>query len=216
MIEIKIILKINIIKLLLFCEFYIRIYITKGVDIMLKIYNAYSKHGEIKVEDYIDFSYGQFDTGLYGFGQVKSGNFSCERANYELQKLEAFKEYLQKVKVSDGYVEDFLIWNPFNYEMLEEKYKDIPRNFDIYEKCGLNEEAILLFTNWVHLTYPDDDSVQRIFGRHLSTAMYLVMPNASFCMSTGDLHDDVQENYEVLQSQTLGKQLLLTKMKRKI
>ena len=35
-------------------------------------------------------------------------------------------------------------------------------------------------------------------------------------MVTGAFGGEVQENYEVLQSQTLGKQLVLTKMNRKI
>ncbi len=183
---------------------------------MLKIYNAYSEHGNIKIEDHIDFRYGQFDTGLNGFGQVKSGNLSCKRANYELQDLKYYTDYLKRVKLIDGYVEDFVIWNPQSYEMLEEKYKDISRDFETYEKYGLNEEGILLFTDWIRLTYPHDDSVQRIFGRHSENGMYLIMPNASFSMTTASLSDDVQENYEVLQSQTFGKQLVLTKMNRKI
>lgn len=181
---------------------------------MLKIYNAYSEHGNIKVEDYIEFEYGQFDTGVNGFGIVESGNLSCQRVNYEFQNLKYYIEYLREVKLTDGYVEDFLIWNPFSYEMLEEKYKDIPKNFKDYEESGLNEEGILLFTNWIQLTYPKDNSVQRIFGRHPENGMYLLMPNASFTMSAGS--KGVQENYEVLQSQGLGKQLVLAKMNRKI
>lgn len=183
---------------------------------MLKIYNAYSEDGTIKIKDYIDFSYGKFDTGLNGFGQVKSCNLSCKRANYELQDLKHYEDYLRSVKLTDGYVQDFVIWNPLTYKMLEEKYKDIPRDFETYEKYGLNEEGILLFTDWIRLTSPQDDSVQRIFGRYPENGMYLIMPNASFSMSTGSLSDNVQENYEVLQSQTLGKQLVLTKMNRKI
>ena len=33
------------------------------------------------------------------------------------------------------------------HKMLEEKYKDISKDFDTYEKYGLNEEGILLFTD---------------------------------------------------------------------
>lgn len=183
---------------------------------MLKIYNAYNEHGEIKVEDHIDFRYGQFDTGLNGFGQVKSGNPSCKRANYELQALKYYRNYLQSIKLLDGYVEDFTIFNPLSYEMLEEKYKDIPRDFKTYEQYGLNEEGILLFTNYIRLEYPKDNSVQRIFGRYPETGMYLIMPNASFSMITGTFSKDIEENYEVLQSQNLGRQLVLTKMNRKI
>ena len=100
--------------------------------------------------------------------------------------------------------------------MIEEKYKDIPKDFETYEKYGLNEEGILLFTDWVRLIYPHNDLVQKIFGRYPENGMYLILPNASFSMTTSPLSDDVQESYEVLQSQTLGKQLVLTKMNRKI
>lgn len=182
---------------------------------MLKIYNAYGENGSIKIQDYIDFSSGQYDTGVNGFGQVKSGNLSCKRANYVLQELKCYLNYLKEVKLTDGYVEDFVMWNPFSYEMLEQQYKDISRDAETYEEYGLNEEGILLFTDLVRLTYPHDNSVQKVFGRYPENGMYLIMPNASFSMTTGFVSDDVQENYEVLQSQTLGRQLALTKMNRK-
>ena len=105
---------------------------------MLKIYQAYADRDEIKIKDQIDFRYGQFDTGLNGFGQVKSGNLSVSRANYELQTLKSFREYLKTVKTIDGYVDYFAIWNPMTYKMLEEKYKDISKDFDTYEEYGLN------------------------------------------------------------------------------
>ena len=183
---------------------------------MLKIYQAYADRDEIKIKDQIDFRYGQFDTGLNGFGQVKSGNLSVSRANYELQTLKSFREYLKTVKTIDGYVDDFAIWNPMTYKMLEEKYKDISKDFDTYEEYGLNEEGILLFTDYVRLMHSNDDSVQRIFGRYPENGMYLIMPNASFSMARGTFGGDVTENYEVLQSQSLGRQLVLTKMNRKI
>ena len=42
------------------------------------------------------------------------------------------------------------------------------------------------------------------------------MPNASFRMTSDIFNKDTTENYEVLQSQNLGRQLVLTKMNRKI
>lgn len=184
---------------------------------MLKIYNAYAEHGNIKIEDYIDFKGGKFDTGLDGFGEVVSGNITCKRANYELTKdLNSYIDYLRTVKLTDGYVENFMIWNPYSYEMLEETYKDITRNFETYEEYGLNEEGILLFTDWIRLTNLNDHLVRRIFGRNPENGMYLIKPNASFSMAIGCSSSNIQENYEVLQSQNLGKHLSLTKMNRKI
>lgn len=138
------------------------------------------------------------------------------RANYELQKLKRFREYLQAVKTTDGYVDDFIIWNPMTYESLNDKYRNIPKNFDVYEDYGLNEEGILLFTDYVRLSYPNDDSVQRIFGRYSENGMYLIMPNASFTMKVGTFGNDISEDYELLQSQSVGKRLALTKMNRRI
>ena len=182
---------------------------------MLKIYYAYSNNGKIKLDDHIDFEYGQFNTGLNGFGYVKSGNLSVSKANYELQTLKSFKEYFKTIKTIDGYVEDLAIYNPMTYEILYEKYKDISKDFDTYEKYGLNEEGIILFANHIRLIYPNNDLVQRIFGRYPESGMYLIMPNASFSMTSSLLNEDTLENYEVLQSQSLGRQLSLTKMNRK-
>lgn len=182
---------------------------------MLKIYNAYSKHGEIQLDDYIDFDYGEFDTGHQGFGQVQSGNLNCKRANYELQNLRGYLDYLRNIKAEDGYVKNFVMYNPVSYEMLEEKYKDIPKDITTYEQFGLNEEGILLFTNYIRLEYSNNDLVQRIFGRYPENGMYLLKPNASIDMLVYP-YRSVQEHYEVLQSENLGRQLILAKMNRKI
>lgn len=42
------------------------------------------------------------------------------------------------------------------------------------------------------------------------------MPNASFSMTLGSFGGEITEKYEVLQSQGLGKQLVLIKMNRNI
>ena len=138
------------------------------------------------------------------------------RANYELQTLKSFREYLKTVKTINGYVDDFTIWNSITYKMLEEKYKDISKDFNTYEEYWLNEEGILLFTDYIHLKYSNNNLVQRIFGRYPENGMYLIMPNASFRMTNDIFNKNTTENYEVLQSQNLGRQLVLTKMNRKI
>lgn len=117
------------------------------------------------------------------------------------------------MKIIDGYVDYFVIFNPMTYKMIEEEYKDVSKDFDSYEKYGLNEEVILLFTDHISL-YPNNGLVQKVFGRYPGNGMYLIMPIASFRMARGD--GAITENYEVLQSQALGKQLVLTKMNRKI
>ncbi len=183
---------------------------------MLKIYNAYNKNGKIILEDHIDFKDGEFDTGPHGFGEVKTINPSCERVNYELQQLKSYKKYLQDIKISDGYVENFMILSPFTYEMIADKYKDIPKNFETYEKLGLNEEGILLFTNGIYLNCSEGNSVQRIFGRYPEIGMYLIMPNTTFHMTPDMDFYNNKRCYEVLQSKTLGKHLVLTQRHRKV
>ena len=81
---------------------------------MLKIYHAYADNDKIKIKDQIEFKHGQFDTGLIGFGLVKSANLNISIANYELQTLKSFKEYLKTVKTIDGYIDSFTLWNPMN------------------------------------------------------------------------------------------------------
>ena len=180
---------------------------------MLKIYNANAISGEIKLQDYIKFKDGHFDTGYEGFGQIKSGNLSCKNASYILQSVEQFKNYLQNIKVIDGYVENFVFYNPYSYEMLNEAFGHVSKNHESYEKNGLNEEGIILFTDYVYLKYKKDGLVQRIYGRCPENSMYLIMPNAAFDMYIASRSS---ENYEVLQSRSLGKRLVLEKMNRKI
>ena len=183
---------------------------------MLKIYNAYANHGEIKIDDFIKFDHGRFDTGLDGFGEVRSGNTWCIRANYELQTLEDFKEYVKKVKVGDGWVQNFVFWRPMSYESLADEYRNVPRTEQDYERYGLNEEGILLFTNYVRLRSNNDNLTHRLFGRQVDTRLYLLMPNASISLTVNSFADEFKtENYEVLQSQSLGKQLVLAPMKRR-
>lgn len=183
---------------------------------MLKIYNAYANHGEIKLEDYITFNHGAFDTGCDGFGEVRSGNLNCEKANYELRLLNSFREYIKNVKIIDGRLQNFIFFNPVSYESLAEEYKNIAKTSEAYAENGLNEEGILLFTNYINLSSSNDGLTETIFGRDSHTGLYLLMPNASVSMKIDSYPDEKAENYEVLQSQNLGKKLAFTKMNRKI
>lgn len=110
---------------------------------MLKIYRAFADGEQIKIQDHIKFTYGQFDTGLYGFGQVKTGNCSCTKANYELQALKHYKNYLQNIKKIDGYVENFAIFNPYSYQMLEDKYKDVKESYEVLQSQSLGKRLVL-------------------------------------------------------------------------
>ena len=178
---------------------------------MLKIYNAQANHEEIKLDDFIRFDHGRFDTGLDGFGQVRAGA-KCTKANYDLESLEDFLDYTKKVKVEDGWVDKFVLWNPISYEELAEQYNIVPRTMEDYERAGLNEEGILLFTNYVNVESNDGKHIERLFGRDKHTSLYLLRPSDSIRMVLPS--DRLIENYEVLQSQKPGKKLILAKMKR--
>ena len=132
---------------------------------MLKIYRSSNLHGEIKLEDNIKFNkIGRFDTGTFGYGEIISGNNRCETANYEFTNLDCFERYIKRVEKHDGFVENFMFWNPKSYEMLREEFKDIKNTVDEYVRCGLEEEAILLLTQFVYVTFDKtDDKVKNIF-----------------------------------------------------
>ena len=199
---------------------------------MLKIYHAYNKEGSIKIDDFILFRENVypnkprvFDTGLDGFGMVTSGNSRISQANYEFEKLAYFRDYVRSINTEDGYPNDFQLLNPVSYQILEDTYGDISKDVDTFELYGLEEEAVLLFTKYIHMTYPSDGSVEKIFGRNPLNGMYLILPNASFDMAVKRYNFDgkycgeyslITENYELLQSQSLGKRLSLTKMNRRI
>ena len=186
---------------------------------MLKIYRASNLHGEIELEDNIKFNkIGRFDTGTYGYGEIMSGNKSCETANYEFTNLDCFERYVKSVKKHDGFVEDFTFWNPKSYEMLREEFKDIKNTVDQYKKYGLEEEAILLLTHFVYVTFDKtDDKVKNIFGRMPECGLYLLKPDAQISMRTEFCYNEAEvSKYEVLQSKSLGKRLVLQKFDRKI
>lgn len=186
---------------------------------MLKIYSASNLHGKIELKDSIEFNkVGRFDTGTYGYGDIISGNNSCKTVNYEFTNLDSFENYVKSLKKHDGYVEDFIFWNPKNYEMLREEFKDIKNTVDEYIKYGLNEEAILLLTHFVYVNFDKtDDKVRNIFGRLPEVGLYLLKPDAKISMRTEFCYSDAEiSDYEVLQSKSLGKRLILQKFDRKI
>lgn len=187
---------------------------------MLKIYRAHDLHGQIIVDDCLEFKNGIYDTGvLFGFGKVKcpgSVLTPSKKVNYDWTSIKRYTELTRKFAyVQDGFVTDFYLNNPYNYEEFEERIKDIPKTEKDYEKYQLNEEAILLFTDGIILTYKNDGLIERVFGRWQEAGMYLIKPNATFTMTTS-LSPKTEETYEVLQSKNLGKQLILTKLNRKI
>lgn len=181
---------------------------------MLKIYRAFAENGKIKLQDHIDFKNGCFDTGINGFGMIKLRNNNCDKVNYELQKLQEYKSYLQNLYCKNGYVRNFEIVNPCTHQMIAEKCNNISKTFEEYEKNGLNEEGVLLFTDLVRISYISKSSVQKLFGRYPEKGLYLVMPNASFSLMLGAVSEEIKENYQLLQGISVGKKLILQKVNR--
>ncbi len=182
---------------------------------MLKIYNMYRFRGKIELVDYIDFEKGRYFTGYDGYGDILAEGNKTFCASYVLQHLKSFKEYLQNVKTVDGYLQEFILYNAYSDPMFKERIKDIPKTEEDYIKYGLNEEAILLFTDYINLQ-PKDENIQKLFGRSPETGMYLLLPNATFEAYTDCTHRINKETYEVMQSKNLGHELVLTKLKRNI
>ena len=91
----------------------------------------------------------------------------------------------------------------------------IEKTEENYERFGLNEEAVLFFMEGLMLSNYDEKLVKRYFGRRPLTGMYILKPGARFSLATGPFDED-REDYEVFQSESLGKQLVLTKLDRKI
>lgn len=180
---------------------------------MLKIYNAYCEYERIVLKDYIVFIRGQSDTRIQGFGHIKSSDIKIRRANYINMPLEQFLNYVISLQQSDGYVTDFTMYNPLNYEMLEE-YVHIMQATGTSEHHDLDEEGVILFTNYVELNYQNNELIKKLLGRVTYNGMYLLKPNAIFSMRPSMLEE--YNEYEVLQSNNSGRRLILSKMDRKI
>ena len=178
---------------------------------MLKIYNAYANMDSIGLNDYIEFAHDErYHTN---YGNVISGNASVKIANYDHEDLRCFLENARKIKTIDGYIQDFVLFNPYSYDEMNKKLSTFNKDELTYLRYSLNEEAILLFTDYVCLGDYDSNKVIRLFGRTPEDAMYILKPNAIFTMKVGQFTDE-KEEYEVLQSNNLGKRLVLSKMER--
>ena len=121
---------------------------------MLKIYEASLQNRNIVLNNYITFENGMYDTGYDGYGYVYAGK-NCIKANYNLETLKTFREYVKNLKMEDNYVKDFIIFNPIDNSTLEEKILSIKDKYE-YEKYGINEEGILLFTKNLSVEYNKD------------------------------------------------------------
>ena len=176
---------------------------------MIKIYNAYANMDSIELNDYIEFKNGRYKTD---YGNIESGNTSCIFVNYEYQSLKSFLDYTRHIKTEDGFVK-YVLLNPYSYDEINKKLASFNKDELTYLKYALNEEAILLFTDYVCVENYNPNNVQRLFGRTPTDAMYLVKPNATFTMRVGEFSNE-KEEYEVLQSNNLGKRLILSKMER--
>ena len=193
---------------------------------MLKIYRAFDFKGELVLEDKVVFNDVRFDEKT----QIRTVNPVLTEANYDNTSLEKFNFIF---KNSLNSMDEFGLYKPMTYKTLEEyiKTNHIPSDFDSYESNGLNEEAILLFTNNVWLVIDDETKVDKIFSDEgpgyvlgdrpiYQEGIYIVKPNALFEMGLAPNEKgkcgsiDKLESYEVLQSQNLGKRLILSKMNR--
>lgn len=186
---------------------------------MLKIYNVYPLHGKIVLKDYITFNYGVFKIGMVSeYGNVMCGDKTTYNkvVNYEHTSINDYvKLSKEETKSKDSFNKKIKIYNPFSLEELEEKFKDVPKNAESYEKYNLNEEGILLFADCIRIKYENTELVQKILGRYPGTGLYLVRAGAIFTMSTM-FSQEKRETYEVLQSENLGKQLIIAKLNRSI
>ena len=119
----------------------------------------------------------------------------------------------------DGFLNKFFFYNPQTSESLKKYMEEhhISNTEEDYERFGLNDEAILLFTSNVNLKFDRENSelIERVFGRVIGTGGYILLPNANFQMAISSYYDKNRyEDYEVIQSSSLGKQLYLTKKDR--
>lgn len=186
---------------------------------MLKIYNAIGDQGKVVLKKGIPFQNERFSTGHQGYGDIISGKSSCEQADYLLESLPYFLKYVENIELFDGFIrnKDLIFYNPYSLKELEEYLKSIKINENDYESFGLNEEAILLFADFVDLKYKEENKkIKRILGRYPETASYILLPGAEFEMNFPDNPTTLANKYEVLQSKGTGKQLILTKLERNL
>ena len=192
---------------------------------MLKLYRASQLHDEIKLEKGIVFERGKFDTGssVNSYGVIEANGIHMvdepKKVLYEYQDLniERYKNFPRE----DGFLNHFFFNSPHTSESIKKYIEDhnILNTEEDYERYGLNDEAILLFTSNVSLKFNKENSefIKQVFGRVIGTSGYILLPNANFKMgitSYGSEKDENYEDYEVIQSNGLGKQLYLVKKDR--
>lgn len=185
---------------------------------MLKLYNAVNRKGKVKLNDYIEFKYGKFDTGIHGFGDVNGGDINnpSQIANYEYQHIENYADFTKSItNMKDGIATNFIIYNPLTKEEVEERCETIKKDIKTYDDYCLNEDGILLFTNFVNIKILNPKFGETVFSKHPDTGLYLLKPNATIILSSSYGIPE-EETYEVLQSKNVGKQLVLTKLNRRI
>jgi hypothetical protein len=167
---------------------------------MLKIYVVSANHGEIEITRGVDFEYGQASTGLDGYGNLKSGNLACEKANYIWHEVESFVKGIKDIERNDGFG-DMLLWNPYT------KAEDI----EATNPSELHEEAILLFTKFVDVAANDFTRCERLAGRWWHTSCFVLYPGAqiSFQIPSG-----IKKNYDVIQTFGNPKEIHLVELER--
>lgn len=187
---------------------------------MLKIYNAYSSGREFRLDDYLYFEDKTIDTGYKGkdtLCRIDRGTSEGSVVNYDLTDLQEYIEYLNSIKITDENAYNIAMLNPASYRSLLEKSKDVPETLEAYEENGLNEEAILLFTQNIGTKNYDNNLAKKIIGGSRSDAgLFLLQPNATITLVHYGLFSEREKDFEVLQSRKLGKRLVLAEMGRKI
>ncbi len=180
---------------------------------MLKIYNAIGTTGKLVLKKGIELEHGRFNTEKNGFGTIVTGR-DCKKADYLGQDLEDFKRYIAEIEKSNQHIRN----NPY---LIKDFYSK--EEIRKYERLGtfineLNEEAILLFTNQVIMSYYRGMYIEKIMGRFKDSGAYILLPGAIFNIAPSRNNTELDDdgNYEVLESTSRPKQLYLIKTDRQI
>lgn len=181
---------------------------------MLKIYNAVGVNGKVVLKRGIKFDHGRYNTGHDGYGTIVSARGDCKSADYLIEDLEYFKDRVRKVEKKDGWIRNnsFILYSPYSALELEERQEsgELPWT-------GLDEEAVLLFTDYVTIGYDKNKyNIRKMFGRFPEYGAFILLPGAEFDMSFPAYYEESVADYEVVRSMNKPKQLYLTKADRKI
>lgn len=181
---------------------------------MLKIYNAIGENGKVVLKKGIQFRHGGYNTGNNGYGTIISGRSDCKRADYIFEALESFKEGIAHVDKVDGWIKNnsFILYNPYSLEELNSQITE-----DRHLDKDLDEEGILLFTDYVNVSYDKDlPLVKKMIGRWPEYAGFILLPGAELEMNFPAYEEKSTNHYEVLESGSKPKQLYLTKKDRNL